>query len=85
MKHTEIIRDIMKKKHITQAALAERMGFCGPSSVSLRLTTRKKGTIMNTVDMLEALDYEMVIRPVSNEPLGPNEYLLHSSDYEEIT
>ena len=82
MKHTEIIRDIMRKKRITQQVLAEKMGFYGASSVSLRLTTRKKGTIMNTVDMLEALDYEMVIRPVSKEPLGPNEYLLHSSDYE---
>ena len=83
MKHTEIIKDIMRKKRITQSVLSERMGFYGPSSVSLRLTTRKNGTIMNTVDMLEALDYEMVIRPASKEALGPNEYLLLASDYEE--
>lgn len=83
MKHTDVIRDIMKKKKITQRELAKEMGFFGPSSVSLRLTTRRGGTIMNTVDMLEALDYEMVIRPVSKGPLGQNEYLLRARDYEE--
>lgn len=81
MKHTAVIKRIMKDKKITQRELAQKMGFYGPSSISLRLTTRRNGTIMNTIDMLEALDYEMIIRPISKKPLGPGEYVLHTFDY----
>lgn len=79
MKHTEAIKRIMKDKKITRKELAQKMGFYGPSSVYERF--RRKGTIMYTIDMLEVLDYEMVIRPISGKPLGPGEYALQLSDY----
>lgn len=85
MRHTEIIRDIIKKEGITQQELATKLGFAVQSSVAVYLSRRRNATIMSTVDMLEALDYEMVVRPISQEPLGPDEYLLRSSDYEEET
>jgi hypothetical protein len=37
---------------------------------------------MSTVDILDALGYEMVIRKTKKEPLAENEYVLHSRDYE---
>ena len=82
MRHTEIIKAIMKVKGMTQESVAYALGLANSSAVSLRLR-RKYGTIMNTVDILDALGYEMVIRPATKEDPAPNEYVIHSSDYEE--
>lgn len=81
MRHTEIIKAIMRKRKITQLDLAMALGLANSSSVSLRIN-RKNGTIMNTAEILEALGYEMVIRKAKKEPLAENEYVLHSRDYE---
>ena len=81
MRHTEIIKAIMRKRQITQNELAFALGLANSSSVSLRIN-RKNGTIMNTAEILEALGYEMVIRKAKKEPLAENEYVLHSRDYE---
>ena len=80
MRHTEIIKAIMRKRQITQGELAFALGLSNSSSISLRIN-RKNGTIMNTAEILEALGYEMVIRKAKKEPLAENEYLLHSRDY----
>ena len=61
--------------------LAFYLGLAGASGVSRRIN-RKNGTIMNTVDILDALGYEMVIRPAKKGPPAANEYMLHSWDYE---
>ena len=82
MRHTEIIKAIMRKRQITQQDLAMALGLANSSSVSLRIN-RKNGTIMNTAEILEALGYEMVIRKAKKEPLAENEYVLHSCDYYE--
>lgn len=81
MRHTDIIKAIMRKRQITQRDLAMALGLANSSSVSLRIN-RKNGTIMNTAEILEALGYEMVIRKAKKEPLAENEYVLHSRDYE---
>lgn len=81
MKHTEIIKAIMRKEGITLADLALATGMAGPSGVSRRIN-RKNGTIMQTTDILDALGYEMVIRRAAKEPLAENEYVLYSRDYE---
>ena len=81
MRHTEIIKAIMKKTNVTLEELAFSLGLAGASGVSRRIN-RKNGTIMNTVDILDALGYEMVIRKAKKEPLAENEYVLHSRDYE---
>ena len=78
----ENIAILRKKKGVTQEALSFSLGLAHPSSVGRRIN-RKYGTIMATVDILDALDYEMVIRAARDEPLAENEYLLHSRDYEE--
>ncbi len=80
MIHTEIIKAIMRKKRVTQTEIAYALGFTS-STVSLRLS-RKRCSIMNTVDILDVLGYEMVIRPAKKEPPAENEYVLHSRDYE---
>ena len=81
MRHTEIIKAIMRKRKITQGDLAMALGLATSSTISLRIN-RKNGTIMNTAEILEALGYEMVIRKAKKEPLAENEYVLHFRDYE---
>lgn len=81
MRHTDIIKTIMRKTGITMDTLSFDLGLANSSSVSRRIN-RKNGTIMNTVDILDALGYEMVIRPAKKEPHAENEYILHSQDYE---
>ena len=81
MKHTEIIKAIMRKEGVTLADIALAIGKAGPSGVS-RIINRKNGTIMQTVDILDALGYEMVIRPTKKENLAENEYVLYFRDYE---
>ena len=81
MKHTEIIKAIMRKEGVTLADIALAIGKAGPSGVS-RIINRKNGTIMQTVDILGALGYEMVIRPTKRENLAENEYVLYFRDYE---
>lgn len=81
MRHTEIIKAIMRKEGVSLAELARAIGMAGPPGVSRRIN-RKNGTIMQTTDILHALGYEMVIRPAKKEPLAENEYVLHSCDYE---
>ena len=81
MKHTEIIKAIMRKEGVTLADIALAIGKAGPSGVS-RIVNRKNGTIMQTVDILDALGYEMVIRPTKKENLAENEYVLYFRDYE---
>lgn len=82
MRHTEILKAIMAKKKLRQYDLAMALGFSNISTISLRIN-RKKGCIMKTVELLEAMDYEMVIRKAKKGPLAENEYVLHFRDYEE--
>ena len=82
MKHTEIIKAIMRKEGVTLTDIAVAIGMAGPSGVS-RIINRKNGTIMPTTNILDALGYEMVIRPAKKAPLAENEYVLHFSDYQE--
>jgi hypothetical protein len=82
MRHTEIIKTIMRKKGVKLEDLAFSLGLATASGVGQRIN-RKNGTIMNTAEILEALDYEMVIRKAKKEPLAENEYVLRSRDYYE--
>ena len=81
MKHTEIIKTIMKKNGVLQEELGHNLGLAGSAAVSRRIN-RKNGTMMGIVDILDALGYEIVIRPAEKSPLAENEYVLHSRDYE---
>ncbi len=81
MRHTEILKAIMRKEGVKQGELAQAIGMGGNSGISLRIN-RKNGSIMNISELVEALDYEMVIRPATKEPLAANEYVLHYRDYE---
>ena len=81
MKHTEIIKTIMKRNGVLQEELGHNLGLAGSAAVSRRIN-RKNGTMMGIVDILDALGYEIVIRPAEKSPLAENEYVLHSRDYE---
>ncbi len=82
MRHTEILKAIMRKKGVKQETLARAIGLAGSSGVALRIN-RKGGSIMIISELVEALDYEMVIRPATKEPLAADEYVLRYRDYED--
>lgn len=81
MRHTKIIKSIIKKYGIRQEDLAYSLNLANQSAMSRRIN-RINPSIMNTVDILEELGYEMVLRPANKKPLAENEYRLDSSDYE---
>lgn len=63
MNITKAIRIIIKEKRVTQTKLAEMLGYKSQSGVGMRL---KSDMQMSTVvQMLDVLDYEVIIQPKS--------------------
>lgn len=58
---TNAIRDIMAEKRITQAKLAETMGYSSQSGVRSRLDSKISCDLL--IQMLDCLDYEVVVQP----------------------
>ena len=63
MKMQEAIKEILKEKRVTQQKLASELGYKGQSGVAMRLKSDMQ--ISTAFEMLNALDYEIVIQPKS--------------------
>lgn len=61
MNEIEIVKTMMKTKKASGAVLAEKMGFKTASAVTNRLQS-KTMTVEKLIDILDALDCELVIR-----------------------
>lgn len=79
MHHSEILREIMVLNGVTQVELGERFGMSHVAIIK-RINT-KAGGIKSILQMLEAMDYEMVIRPRTSGDLPEGEYALRPMDY----
>ena len=66
MKSSDAIKDIMRKKQITQQILAEMIGYKGQSSIQQALG-RDSMKIETLVRMAEGLGYELVLRSAEDE------------------
>lgn len=76
MKYNEIVRKAMRDTDTTQKELAEALGYkSGPSAISVPLS-RSDIYASTLINMLDALGYEVVVRPRndrSNEMTLTNE------------
>lgn len=62
MKPNEIIKDIMKLRGFSNQSLATKLGKSTASAVSTKLS-REKGMRMDTfIEMIEAMDCEVVVK-----------------------
>lgn len=82
MNHTQAIREIMILRNITLEELGQRLGM---SHVGvLHRITSKTGRLDTTLQLLEAMDYEIVVRPWTEGDLPEGEYALRFKDYPSI-
>lgn len=76
---SEAIKQAMKTKKITQQKMGEMLGFeYGQRTVGNKLTS-KNMTIETVLMFLEAMDYELVIKPKSRGKRKEDEILIESS------
>ena len=79
MNHTQAIREIMVLQNTTLAELGERLGM---SHVGvLHRITSKQGRLDTILQVLEALGYEVVVRPWTTEDPLEGEYIIRHQDY----
>lgn len=61
---TTAIKDIMKKRGVTQNELKEKLGYRTQSAISERLKQKSIG-VDKAFEMLDAMGYEIIIQPKS--------------------
>ena len=80
MNHTQAIREIMVLQKITLEKLGEGLGI---SHVGvLHRITSKTGRLDTTLQIFEALGYEVVVRPLTEGDLPEGEYAIRPCDYQ---
>lgn len=62
MNSKSIVKDIMKMRGMTNATLAEKLGYATASAVSERLRGKQDMRVDTLIKFLEAMDCEVVIR-----------------------
>ena len=78
MNEIEIVKEIMKEREWSFQYLAERMGKKTGSVVGNRLSGRSM-TVEVLVEMLEAMDCELVVRPVSGNKTNKTYIVLNEN------
>ena len=66
MKMREAILSVMKAKKISQTALAKMFGYPHQSTIAGRLNVKNMSE-NSSIEMLDMLGYELVIRPKCDE------------------
>lgn len=82
MNHSEAIREIMVRHNISLVELGKRLGITH-AGVTNRLNSQT-GLLDTTLQMLEAMGYEIVVRPRTEGDLPEGEYILRFRDYPHI-
>ena len=62
MKPNEIVREIMKLRGFSNQSLATKLGKSTASAVSTKLSREKGMRIDTLVEMVEAMDCEVIVR-----------------------
>ena len=79
MHHTQALQEIMIINNITTVALGKRLGMTHVGV--LHRMKSKTGGLRATLQMVEAMGYEIVIRPRTDGDLPEGEYALRPTDY----
>ena len=79
MHHTEILREIMVLNNVTTVELGEKLGMTHVGV--LHRINAQTGGLHAILQILEAMGYEIIIRPRTSGDLPEGEYTLRSMDY----
>ena len=82
MHHSNIIKELMIIKDISLVELTRRLNLNSHVVIWSRLTGRDI-TFENLIELLDGLDYELVIRRKREGNLPDGEYALRRADYED--
>lgn len=82
MNHTQAIREIMILNNVSLVELGERLGMTHVGV--LHRINSQTGRIDTTLQMLEAMGYEIVVRPLTEGDLPEGEYALRPRDYPSV-
>lgn len=83
MNHAQAIREIMVLNNITLAELGRRAWLSSHVAVLHRIQS-KTGRLDTILELLEAMGYEIVVRPATEGDLPEGEYALRFRDYPSI-
>lgn len=62
MNYKDVLKNALEARKMTRAALAEKLGYKRPSSISNILTGDRVPAVDNYVKMLNAAGYDVIIR-----------------------
>ena len=79
MNHTQAIREIMILNNVSLVELGERLGMTHVGA--LHRIESQTGRLDTTLQILEAMGYEIVVRPCTDGDLPEGEYALRPMDY----
>lgn len=82
MRHTEIIKAVMKDTNTRQIDLVERLGAKTQSVISGRINHANIGVVA-LAELLEAMGHEIIIVPKSDKDRAVGEYVIRLEDYQE--
>ena len=82
MNHPQAIREIMVLTNVSLVELGKRLGMTHVGV--LHRINSQTGRIDTTLEMLEAMGYEIVVRPRTEGDLPEGEYALQFGDYPSI-
>ena len=74
MKPNEIVKDIMKFRGVTYAFLADKLGKSTPSAISNPLSRENGMRIDTFLEMIEAMDCEVIVKSKLNDNAEWNVY-----------
>ena len=82
MNHTQATREIMILNNVSLGELGKRLGMTHVGV--LHRINSQTGRIDTTLEMLEAMGYEIAVRPRTEGDLPEGEYALRFGDYPSV-
>lgn len=82
MNHTQAIREIMILNNVSLIDLGKRLGMTHVGI--LHRINSQTGRLDTTLQILEAMGYEIVVRPMTEGDLPEGEYALRPRDYPSV-
>lgn len=80
MTHTKVIKLILAQKRLKATQVVPKMNEITPEA--FRTKVNRQGILIKLfVDILDALDYQLVFQPKGKQPLSEKSYPIRWSDY----
>jgi transcriptional regulator with XRE-family HTH domain len=79
----QAIKSLLKYKKTTQTALAEKMGYSGPSGIG-QMLQRGNLTVETLIKICDILDYEVTIQPKRGGRRPEGQFIIDNREEGEI-